>query len=162
MGALALAGCEQTTEPEFENKHFVPVGHWSFGSDAYDIEKTSLTYASSWSESVYDGITYPAGGHTFSGDIIEAIDFSETSGALIIKITGTPTYDAMSTILLTAGKYTAVYYKEYTSSHVFLANPVDSDNNPIEVNTLDLALNTFTPGKWGDHVSYWGSGYNKQ
>jgi hypothetical protein len=158
MGALSLAGCEQATEPDFYDRQFVPVGHWSFGSDFYDIEGSSLTYTSSWAVSDYG----PAGGHTFSGNIIAAVDFSETSGVLIIKITGAPTYDFMSGTPLTAGKYTGVYYKEFTSSHVFLANPIDSKFAPIEVDTLNSALSTFTTGAMGNHVTFWGTGYNKE
>jgi hypothetical protein len=153
-GALLL-GCEQATEPDFYDRQFVPVGRWSFGDDVYNIEKGVLTYTSSWAASDYG----PAGGHTFTGDIITAVDFSGTSGALIIKITGSPTYDSMSNTL-TAGNYTGVYYKEYSSSHIYLANPIDADYKPIEVNTLNAALSTFTAGNMGNHVTYWGSGYS--
>jgi hypothetical protein len=161
IGALSLAGCEQATEPDFYDRQFIPVGHWSFGSDSYTIERSALTYTSSWAESVYEGVTYPGGNHTFSGDIVAAVDFSETSGALIIKITGAPTYDVLSSITLTSGKYTGVYYKDCTSPHIFLANPIDLSYKPIEVDTLNEALSTFTDGNMGTHVSYWGTGYSK-
>jgi hypothetical protein len=157
VGALLLLGCEQATEPVFYDRQFVPVGHWSFGNDFYDIEKNVLTYTSSWEASDWG----PAGGHTFTGDIITAVDFSETSGALIIRITGEPTYDSMSGTPLTSGKYTGVYYKEYSSSHIYLANPVDDTYAPIEVDTLNDALSTFTEGNMGVHVTMWSSGYSK-
>jgi hypothetical protein len=152
-----LAGCEQDTDPDFYDRQFIPVGHWSFGSDYYDIERGSLTYSASWAASDYG----PAGGHMFTGDIITAVDFSGTSGVLIIKITDTPTYDAMSNKLLTSGKYTGVYYKEYSPSHIYLANPVDDSYAPIEVDSLNVALSTFTAGNMDTHVTYWGTGYSK-
>jgi hypothetical protein len=157
VGALLLAACEQATEPDFYDRQFVPVGRWSFGSDFYDIERNVLTYEASWAASDYG----PAGGHTFTGDIITAVDFSETSGVLIIKITGSPTYDTMSGTLITPGKYTGVYYKEYSSSHIYLANPADANYKPIEVDTLNEALSTFTAGNMSVHITYWGSGYSK-
>jgi hypothetical protein len=89
------------------------------------------------------------------GDIITAVDFSETSGVLIIKVsaaTGTGN---------TVGKYTGVYYKDYTADHIFLANPVDSTYAPVEKNTLNQALTTFTAGNMDTYVTFWGSGYKK-
>jgi hypothetical protein len=160
MGALLLAGCEQATDPEFFDRQFIPVGHWEFSGSGYEIDNATVRYYSP---------EYPAGpGYSatpaseFTGNIVAAVDFSETSGVLIVKITGNPTYDPMSGIMLTAGKYTGVYYKEYSSLHIALANPVNSSYVPIEVNTLNTALSTFTAGNMGDHVTYWGTGYDKK
>jgi hypothetical protein len=147
---------------ENENTKFIPVGEWSYGTGenvgGYNITTTTVEY---YAPEIY----YPAdpaypewGDYTspaenLKGNIISAIDFSHNAGVLIIQTTET---DGM---FLTVGKYTCVYYKDYTSSYVLLANPYISGY--IEVDTISEAKNTFTVDNVGTHVAFWGSGYTK-
>jgi hypothetical protein len=149
MGALLLAGCEQATDPDFFDRQFIPVGHWEFNDGGYEIDNATVRY---YTPDYGEG--YPAS--ELKGNIVTAVDFSENSGVLIIKVT------ELEEIGNTVGKYTGVYYKDYTSSHINMANAIDSETYaPIEVDTLNQALVTFTAGKMGVHVTYWGSGYSK-
>jgi len=147
--ALLITGCNQ--EPDSENIGFVPVGEWidDYGS-GYKITISSLEYYTADTE--WKEITYP--GENIEGDIKEAIDFSSDAGVLIVQVTTSSTLEQ-------AGKFIGVYYKDYTESHVFLANAIDESYALIVKNTLDEAKNTFTVDNVGTHVTYWGSGYNK-
>jgi hypothetical protein len=150
IGALSLSGCEQATEPVFYDRQFIPVGNWeSPAGGGYDIYYGAVR---SWMPDF--GAEWPAS--ELLGDIVAAVDFSENSGALIIKVT------SVTEMGNQVGKYTAVYYSEYTSSQVKMANPIGPAPTyaPIEADTLNAALRTFTPGNMGAHVSLWGT-YNK-
>jgi len=141
---LLFAGCAEDPEPEFVvNTGFIPVGEWTddYGS-SYTITNTNVVYD--------DGFGYG----DFTGTILIANNFSVGSGVLIIKINS-------SNVGYTVNKFTGVYYKEYTASHVFLANPIDESYAPIEKNTLIEAQTTFTVDNVDTHVTYWGSGYTK-
>lgn len=146
---LLFTGCN--TEPENENTAFIPVGEWadSFGG-GYKITATSLEYYTA--ESEWEGVTYP--GESIKGTIGEAIDFSPGAGVLLVKITESSTSGQ-------TGKFFGVYYKDYTASHIFLANAIDESYALILKNTLAEAKNTFTVDNVGTHVTYWGSGYSK-
>jgi hypothetical protein len=147
--SFLVLGCK---EPEEENKGFIPVGEWTdnYGG-GYTITKTTVKYFTADSE--WEGTTYP--GEETSGTIEIAKDFSNNSGVLIIKIIQTTATG------LTQGKYTCVYYKDYTSSHVFLANPIDATYAPIQKDTLPEAESTFNVDNVDTHVTMWGSGYSK-
>jgi hypothetical protein len=150
VGVLELTGCHET-EGHFVDRQFIPVGKWNdeFGT-SYVITKDKVTYHTE--PSTWEGTAYP--GADMEGSIINAVDFSETSGVLIIQITKN------DGIALTIGKYTCVYYKDYSASHIYLANPIDGNYTPIEVDSMDKALKTFTEGNVSTHVANWGSGYN--
>jgi len=145
---LIYVGC-QIDEDEHIDTGFIPVGEWNdgFGS-GYNITETSVEYYSP----EYDE-NFPA--QNFTGLIEKAIDFSNDTGVIIIKITNSENID------LTPGKYTCIYYRDFTNSHAKLANPVNPSHEPIEVNTLNEALNLFTVGNISTHVTFWGSGYTK-
>ena len=147
---LLFAGCPME-ENEHEDTGFIPIGEWNdgFGS-GYNISSSSVEYYSP-----DYGEEYPA--QSFTGSIIKAVDFSNNTGVLIIKIIFSENID------LTPDKYTCVYYKEYTNNHVFLANPIGPEPSyeSIEVDTLNNALVLFTAGNMTTHVTYWGSGYTK-
>ena len=141
--ALLLTGCP-IDDDERANLGFIPEGEWEddWGGE-YIITNTILVH-----DSGFFG--------DFSGTIEDAIDFLPGSGVLIIRITE-------STMAgLTIGKYTGVYYKDYTASHVFLANAVDESFDPIEVDTLSIARGTFNVDKVDNHVPFWGTGYNRR
>jgi hypothetical protein len=141
---LLFAGCEEGQEPEIVNTNFIPVGEWAddYGS-YYTITNTRVVYD--------DGYGYG----NFTGSIITANDFSSDSGVLIIEIIS-------SNVGYTVNKFTGVYYKEYTASHVYLANPADKRTYaPIEKDTFAEAQTTFTVDNVDTHVTYWGTGYNK-
>jgi len=141
--ALLFTGCKMEPELVSDNAGFIPVGEWkSDYGDSYTITDTSVVYD--------DGFGYG----DFTSTILRASDFSADSGVLIIKITS-------SSVGFTVDKFTCVYYKGYTASHVYLANPIDGSYAPIEKNTLAEAKNTFTVDNVETHVTYWGSGYNK-
>jgi hypothetical protein len=149
-GSLSLLGCEQATEPDFFDRQFIPVGNWAHEGNGYDIDNTTV-----WYYSPSYGPEYLAS--ELKGDIVAAVDFSESSGVVIIKVT------AATETNNTVGKYTGVYYKDHTSSHIFMANPIGSKElgyPPIEADTLNDALRIFTAGTMGTHVSMWGT-YSK-
>jgi hypothetical protein len=145
MGAL-FSGCDLDGGGSNEGG-FIPAGSWasSYG-ESYMITETTLKYTM-----VFE--PYPA--TELEGTIVGAVNFSAVSGVLIIQVTGTPTTGN------TVGKYTGVYYKDYTASHVFLANAVDPSYDPIETDTFLQAFNTFTAGNMDTHVTFWGTGYTK-
>jgi len=146
---LLFTGCN--TEPENENTGFIPAGEWadSFGS-GYKITATSLEYYTA--ESEWEGIPYP--GESIKGNISEAIDFSQGAGVLLVQITESSTNGQTD-------KFFGVYYKDYTASHIFLANAIDETYALILKNTLAEAKNTFNVDNVKTHVTYWGSGYKK-
>jgi hypothetical protein len=149
--ALLFVSCQLDPGEEL-NTGFIPAGEWSDGyGSGYKITSAALEYYTA--SSAYEGVTYPA--INLKGTIETANDFSSNAGVLLIKIT------EADNIGLTVGKYTCVYYREYTSDHVLLANPVDALYNPIEVDTLGLAESTFTVDAVDTHVTFWGSGYTK-
>ncbi|WP_461255842.1 hypothetical protein [Treponema sp. R80B11-R83G3] len=140
---LLFAGCEEEPEPEIVNTGFIPVGEWTDGyGGSYTITSTSVVHD--------DGFGYG----DFISTILEANNFSSDSGVLIIKITA-------SNVGYTVDKFTCVYYKDYTASHIFLANPIDESYAPIENDTLAEAKATFNFDNVGTHVGNWGSGYSK-
>ena len=149
--ALLFTGCKQEPD-ENKNTSFIPVGKWTddYGG-GYTITNTTVKYFTADSE--WEGTTYP--GEETSGTIELAHDFPNKSGVLIIKITNTTATG------LTTGKYTCVYYKDYTSSHVFLANPIDAAYAPIQKDTFAEAERTFNVDNVETHVTMWGSGYSK-
>jgi hypothetical protein len=148
LAAFLFAGCQPEPD-EHINTHFIPVGEWDDGWDGgYNITNTTIEYYTP-----AFGDDYPA--MNLKGTIETAMDFSHNSGVLLIKIT------EQTNMGLTAGKYTCVYYRDYTPSHVLLANPVDALYNSIQTDTIDLAKITFTADTVGTHVTHWGSGYTK-
>ena len=152
FAALLFTGCSTDSEDAFENVHFVPIGEWTdaYGG-GYNITGSTLEYYTA--EMEWEGVTYP--GFNMKGDILIANDFSGKAGVLLIKITSSDVYG------LAANKYTGVYYRDYTSSHVFLVNPIDESYVPIQTDTLAQAESLFTVDNVGNHVQDWGSGYGK-
>jgi len=144
--ALLVTGCKMDPEPV--DIGFIPVGEWadSYGS-GYKITASSLEYYTAYYSEEYPG-------ENIKGTIGEAIDFSPGAGVLLVKITESSTSGQ-------AGKFFGVYYKDYTASHVFLANAIDDTYAIIVKDTLAEAKNTFTVDNVETHVTYWGSGYNK-
>jgi hypothetical protein len=149
---LIFIGCQLDDDDEIINVGFIPVGEWSFGEapfiEGYKITNTGIEYYSP-----DYGSDFPA--QNFKGSIEEVIDFPNKAGVLIIKIT------SVENIILTPGKYTCVYYRDYTVSHVYLANPMDALFNPIEADTLEMAKKIFTVDNVDTHVTFWGTGYSK-
>jgi hypothetical protein len=149
IGALSLPGCEQATAPAFVDRQFIPVGNWAHEGNGYDIDNATVRYYSPYYSPQFLA-------SELKGDIVAAIDFSETSGVLIIKVTNATNF------AITPGSYTGIYYKEHSSSHIYMSNPIGPkpDYAPIKTDTLNDALRTFTPGNMGVHVSMWGT-YSK-
>jgi len=142
LAMLLFAGCAEESEPEIVNTDFIPVGEWAdaFGG-SYTITSTTVEFD--------DGY-----GGSFNGSLREAVDFSSGAGVLLVQIfTSVPAGQT--------GKFIGVYYKDYTVSHVFLANAIDGSYALILKNTLAEAKTTFTVDNVNTHVTYWGSGYNK-
>jgi hypothetical protein len=152
-GAAVFIGCDLDGDDN-ENTGFIPAGEWvdAFGN-GYDITSTKIKYYTAAWGNPGDDDYYPPS--EFEGNIEEAVDFSDTSGVLIIQVTGTPSTGH------TTGKYTAIYYKDFTTEHIFLANPIDNSYVPIETDNSTDALNMFTEGNMGTYVQDWGSGYTK-
>jgi len=149
--ALLFISCKMDPGSEHENTSFIPAGEWkdSYGS-GYNIIASSFEYYTADTE--WEGITYP--GENIKGDIKEAVDFSHNAGVILVQI-------ITSTTLGQAGKFIGVYYKDYTNSHVFLANAIDTSYNLIVKNTLTDAKKTFTVDNVDTHVTFWGTGYTK-
>ena len=143
---LLAAGCKtdnsENTDLIPENG-FIPSGEWSDGwGGSYTITDTTLEHD--------DGFGFTK----FEGTIEAAVDFSQDSGAVIIKI-------IVCTTGITAGNYICVYYKSYTPTHVFLANAVDEFYEIIEVDSFIEAVNLFTVDNVDTHVTFWGTGYTR-
>ncbi|GBU27354.1 hypothetical protein R84B8_00884 [Treponema sp. R8-4-B8] len=136
--ALLFTGCN--TDDNSVDTGFIPVGEWTAEWDGYTITDTRVEYGD------------------LKGDIEKAIDFSANAGVLIIKITA-------SSGDFTVNKYTGVYYSEYTSTSIKLANVWLQDSNdawyPLETDSLSAAISLFSVDNVGDHVSYWGT-YTKE
>ena len=147
--ALLFTGCG--TEPVTEDTGFIPLGEWAddYGS-GYNITASSLEYYTADTE--WEGTTYP--GENLKGGIKEAVDFSSNAGVLLVQITTSATEGQ-------TGKFIGVYYKDYTASHIFLANAIDETYALIVKDTLAEAKKTFTVDNVETHVTYWGTGYNK-
>ena len=128
---------------EWEDRGFIPVGLWATDFDRYNITNSSLDYfAEGWGEEWPPVI--------LKGSIARAVDFSSTAGVLIIMIT-----EASSN---TVGRYTAVYYRDYTSASIRLATAIGSapDFLPVEADSLSAALGLFTAENSSVHVIDWG------
>jgi hypothetical protein len=146
---VSFIGCQ--IDPEPENTGFIPAGEWTDSfSGGYSISASTLEYYTADSE--WEGVTYP--GENIKGDIKETVDFSKDAGVLLVQITTSSTGGQ-------ASKFIGVYYKDYTASHVFLANAINESYALILIDTLAEAKKTFTVDNVDTHVTYWGSGYNK-
>ncbi|MCL2209238.1 MAG: hypothetical protein FWC19_03130 [Treponema sp.] len=143
LACFLLFGCSLDEKEEQIDNSFIPQGVWAdaFGG-GYTITATSLNFD--------DGFEYTE----FKGTIAAAVDFPKKSGVLIVKINSSETG-------ITLNKYIGVYYKDYTSSHVFLANAIDESYAIIETAALDEAKKTFNVDNVDTHVTFWGSGYSK-
>jgi hypothetical protein len=141
-----FTGCN--TDPKIENSGFIPLGEWEddYGS-GYKITASSLEY-----HTAYYSEDYP--GENIKGSIKETVDFSQDAGVLLVQITESGASGQ-------AGKFFGVYYKDYTESHVFLANAINESYVLILKNTLAEAKNTFTVDNVDTYITFWGSGYSK-
>jgi len=144
VASFLFLGCTDPKD-DHEDTGFVPVGEW-VSYDSYQITENTIDYFMPGSE--YAGVVYPD--TVLKGNIEKAVDFSDDSGVLIIKITEA-TYN-------TVGKYTGVYYSEYTSSSIEMATAYEDGS--VEAATLTAASSLFTVDNVGSHVSMWGS-YSK-
>jgi len=143
--ALVFGGCQAETitcpldgiNPDLQ-------GTWTDGYGGSYTISTTLRYDSGY-------------GGSFEGDIVSAVNFSGAAGVLVVELTSVTNTDGDWGTNYTVGKYTGVYYKDLTSSHVLLANSYPF----VQVDDLDTALSTFTPGNVDTHISFWGSGYGK-
>jgi hypothetical protein len=136
--ALLFTGCKMEPElgPYFENTGFIPVGTWIAEWDSYTITNTSVEYGE------------------LKGAIEKAIGFPANAGVLIIKITASDDYGNY-----TVGKYTGVYYSEYTSTRIKLANAWVMGSgfaHPAEADSLSAAVSLFCVDNVSDHVYIFG------
>lgn len=139
-----LFGCSLDDEKENENTEFIPSGKWESPYDSYTINKNTIEYFMAGSE--WEGTVFPD--TILKGSIEKAVDFSNNSGVLIIKIT-----EATSN---TKNKYTGIYYSEYKTSSIKLSTAIGADYSPVEADSLSAALNIFTVDNVGTHVAMWG------
>ena len=136
--ALFLAGC--TMDPD-KPKNLV--GEWTTDFDSYTITDTRLEY-------FMDNSAWELPNTVLKGDIVLAVDFSSTSGVLIIRITEATTGN-------TVGKYTGVYYRDYTGSSIRLATAIGPapDFSPMEADSLEAARTLFTVDNIDLHILNW-------
>ena len=139
---LLFTGCSMDGN-ETEDSGFIPVGRWTTEFDRYDITKNFLDYfAEGWGEDWPPVI--------LKGNIARAVDFSSSAGVLIIMAT--------EASFNTAGKYTGVYYRDFTGSSIRLATAIGPAPNflPVEASSLSDALSLFTADNSNIHVIDWG------
>jgi len=136
--ALLFSGCSTDDGGDPVDTGFIPAGEWTAEWDSYIITNTSVKY------------------DALEGTIEKAVDFPNKAGVLIIKITA-------SSGDFTVGKYTGIYYSEYTSTDtstsINLANVWLEGSDgwyPLEADSLSAAVSLFNVDNVGDHVSYWG------
>ncbi|MCL2410930.1 MAG: hypothetical protein FWC97_04730 [Treponema sp.] len=144
-----LISCQVDEGEEFRNVQFIPVGVWEDGwGGSYIITRTKVYFETK----VYfdDGFGFIR----FNGTIEAAIDFSRNSGVLIVKINSSETD-------IIEGNYIGVYYRNYTSSHILLANAIDEHFDIIQVASFGEAKRLFNAGNVSTHVTFWGSGYTR-
>jgi hypothetical protein len=137
LTAVLFNGCKPE-EDEHENTGFIPVGEWTSEWDNYIITGTSVEHT---------------GFNSYKSTIAKAIDFSNDAGVIIIKITESDNF--------IVNKYTGVYYSEYTSTSIKLADVWFEGNPdewyPLETDSLSQAESLFSVDNVGDHVGAWGS-----
>ena len=126
------------------------VGKWIFDADSYyelteTAGKTKLHYHADFGE---------YGDYSFDSTIEFVSNYNTKSGVIIVEITDGE-YNPSK-------PYCGIYYKELTSNRVFLANALESDYSPADTVTLVDAIFKFTPGKVGNYIHSWGSGYDKE
>ena len=128
---------------ETEDTGFIPVGLWSTVFDSYAITEKNLDYFMDMSE-------WGGDGDKLQGNIARAVDFSNTAGVLIIRVTSTAGW-----IQNTVGRYTGIYYSEYTGSSIKFAAAINlSDYSSIEATSLSEALSLFTVDNSHLHVDW--------
>ena len=140
--AIVIIGCSME-ESNHTDTGFIPAGEWVSPFDRYIITKNTIDYFMEGSE--WEGTVFPP--TVLKGSIAKAVDFSKDTGVLIIKITEA-TYN-------TVGKYTGVYYSEYTTSSIKLSTAYADGS--VEADTLSAASSLFTVNTMGNHVAMWGS-----
>jgi hypothetical protein len=152
-GVLVLAGCENETEPQFIDRQFIPAGEWASPyDDYYDIQGRTVHYhTDAYEDNDGEEPDYSTPEKNLKGDIILAVDFSETSGVLIIKVTSESNVSDFA-----KDKFTGIYYSDYTASSIKLANPWIGIE-VVQKDTLNEAIKTFTVDSVGDHVAMWGT-----
>jgi len=145
-----LGSCDNgSTSSVFYDWQFVPAGEWTDGyGGTYRISTTNLYYDSGF-------------GDSFMSTLEAADYFSAASGVLIVKLTEVTNATGQYPTNYTIGKYVGVYYKDFTPSHIYLANAIDSSYALIQKDTLPEARNTFTAANMGTYVTSWGSGYTR-
>ena len=142
LTVFLLIGCRME-DNEREDTGFIPIGLWESAYDSYKITSTSLDY-------LMDASEWGGDDDILKGTIVRAVDFSDTAGVLIIKVTETGGF-----IGNTVGKYTGVYYKDYTGSSIVLANAINlTDWSPVEASSESAALSLFTVDNSDLHVSW--------
>jgi hypothetical protein len=145
-----FSGCDVNGDSnyEFVDRQFVPVGTWGStwegGTDSYTIERTTLEYKNS-------------GGDGWIGTIVAAVDFSPTSGVLIVEYTTPPTGD-YSGVHGGEYKFTGVYYTGYSPTSTQFADAWLPDySHRAEATSLNGALGLFIEGNAGTHVGQYGT-----
>ena len=153
---LFFTGCPMEDDGLEENTSFIPVGVWASAYDNYTITEDTVDYLSPASSGEWGAMPEIS----FTGDIEAAVDFSDSAGVLIIKVTAAENSN-------TVGKYTGVYYSDFvgsdTGAPIKMASPVgpEPDYAPVETDTLAQARSLFTAGNVQTHVGMWGS-YTKE
>ena len=141
--AFLFTGCS-AGNGEVENTGFIPVGLWATDFDRYDITGGSLDY-------LMDNSSWNPENDLLQGQIVRAVDFSGNSGVLIIRVNRA----SGPLIANTVGRYTGVYYRDYSGSSIRLANAVDlTDWSPIEASSISAAETLFTLDNSHLHVDW--------
>ena len=140
---ILFTGCSMDNN-EVEDSGFIPVGFWKTDFDSYDIRNNFLAY-------LMDNSAWNPEDDILQGDIVRAVDFSGNAGVPIIRVSRA----SGPLIENTVGRYTGVYYRDYTGSSIRLANAVDmTDWSPIEAISLSEALSLFSVDNSVLHVDW--------
>jgi hypothetical protein len=141
-GALGLTGCP--TEPDDTDNL---IGTWTNVWHPDEEDEYITTVIITDKTVVYQG--------SYEGTIANEPDFEAASGVFIIKFTKYATdYDGNPvTTHANVGKYGALYWRDLTSSSVFMADAYTSYTHTL-VDTLPNATAAFTEDKVGDYIDW--------
>jgi hypothetical protein len=136
---LLFFGC--SPDDEHIDTGFIPVGEWVSQYDKYIITNTHIHYS-------MDNSEWDLPDDVLKGNIERAIDFSDNSGVLIIRITEATWF--------TVNNFTGLYYSEYSKSSIKMTQAYEGFD-PVETASLSAALSLFTVDNAGDHTAMWGT-----
>ena len=123
MGSALFSSCDWSGDG---GGQFSLIGTWDSGYDGYKITDTTMTYIDTF-------------GYGFTGTIRDIVEFTGTSGVILVEYTTPPT------AYTPPGNFQGVYYKALRANSVKLGSAynVADYTIPVEVTSLPLARKKF-------------------